>query len=52
MVEAPAGSNGYGVVEVYDDMLLIIGVGTFSSRVMRFSVMQNDGRFLLEIIRS
>ncbi|NTV45903.1 MAG: metallophosphoesterase [Chlorobiales bacterium] len=36
LVETPGGDNSYGIVEVYDDKLVINGAGVMTSRVLQF----------------
>lgn len=36
MVDSPTGGNSYGVVEVFNDRLVVKGVGTATSRVLHF----------------
>ncbi len=36
MIESPSGSNCYAVVDVFNDRLVLKGVGTATSRVLRF----------------
>jgi manganese-dependent ADP-ribose/CDP-alcohol diphosphatase len=36
MVQAPETGNGYGVVDVYEDWIEIMGIGNVTSRVLQF----------------
>lgn len=42
LVEAPEGGNGYGILEVYPDRLVLRGVGTVVSRTMTLTAKEAE----------
>jgi manganese-dependent ADP-ribose/CDP-alcohol diphosphatase len=42
LVEAPEGGNGYGILEVYPDRLVLTGVGTVISRTMTLTAKEAE----------